>query len=323
MEKYKNIMVATITKYEKEKAALRKEITEGKEREVILAKSLDREIKVKEQIVTFWEPKQRELVRENVSTTWRTATCYISFTCDEHDSQFDWVITHYLSVSLYMLSLQPEYIFKVKNFVSWKNHVQEKKQEEKLTQQLVLPWRKRRAMAKIMSSWRSIATANRRVQEEEYWKQQVKDVSTQVVLHYEKATAELRKRLSSTELQLKFEKQDNAVVEEKLRQAFLRGVSALNREAFSLFRDAIPAVPVPAPAPPVTKKNDGGKNDGGKSQEELEQELADFSAQGADAAANIANVAIRQGMGRDGVSAHRLGSTLDEELPRSSVPAPL
>lgn len=122
-------------------------------------------------------------------------------------------------------------------FRRWKANVQRIKNDRETNRLWVRRYHQNRMMAQVLSSWRTVARAERKKKETMLWKKQMKDITTKLVNKYEKSLADLRSELAATLLQIRHKNEDQTFVEEKMKQAFMRGICALNREAMVLFND--------------------------------------------------------------------------------------
>ena len=117
----------------------------------------------------------------------------------------------------------------------WRKQFLEQQELKRTTAKLADPHYKRRVLAQVLSSWRSVARASKRAADERYWRDQVQQTTSNLIADYEKNLSELRHQLAQAEDVIRYHHEDQVAAEEKLRQAFIRGVCALNREAVSVF----------------------------------------------------------------------------------------
>lgn len=117
----------------------------------------------------------------------------------------------------------------------WRRSFLDQQELKRLTAKFVHPHYRKRMLLKVISSWRSQARASKRVADEAYWRGQIQETTAQLIQDYEKNLSELRHQLAQAEDVIRYHHEDQTMVEEKLKQAFIRGVCALNREALSVF----------------------------------------------------------------------------------------
>ncbi len=117
----------------------------------------------------------------------------------------------------------------------WRKQFLEETQMKRLTTKFVEPHQRRRVLTSVLSAWRSVARSSKRVADERYWRNQVQQTTTNLISDYEKNLGELRHQLAQAEDVIRYHHEDQSMMEEKLKQAFIRGVCALNREALSVF----------------------------------------------------------------------------------------
>lgn len=120
-------------------------------------------------------------------------------------------------------------------WASWRSQFLEEQTLKRLTSQVARPHYKKRVLLQVLSSWRSVARAGKRASDEKYWRNEVQQTTTNLIADYEKNLSELRHQLAQAEDVIRYHHEDQSMMEEKLKQAFIRGVCALNREAVSVF----------------------------------------------------------------------------------------
>jgi len=118
---------------------------------------------------------------------------------------------------------------------AWRKQFQDEQQAKRLTAKFAQPHWRRHVLQSVWGAWHSMARATKRKSDEEYWRDQVKQTTANLIADYEKNLSELRHQLAQAEDVIRYHHEDQSMMEEKLKQAFIRGVCALNREALSVF----------------------------------------------------------------------------------------
>jgi centrosomal protein POC5 len=120
-------------------------------------------------------------------------------------------------------------------FRKWVDFWKHAKRQDALTDKWVQPLLARRSLTRIFSAWRTAAVVKQKRTEEQFWKDQTRAISKRIINSYEQELHTLRQELATAKLEKKHTQEDGAVLEEQMKQAFMRGVCALNREAMAVF----------------------------------------------------------------------------------------
>jgi chromosome segregation ATPase len=122
-----------------------------------------------------------------------------------------------------------------RTFMSWVQQVKKAKAQRAVDARWVIPYSRRRQHTKIFTAWRTAAMEKRRKTDELFWQSSMKEMSHKLVDSYENALTQMRSHLDRLEKEVKTVREDGNILEEKMKQAFMRGVCALNREAMAVF----------------------------------------------------------------------------------------
>ena len=120
-------------------------------------------------------------------------------------------------------------------FGVWRYQFNLLQQQRMHTTKFIVPYYQRRILNGVFAAWRSRTAAAKRVSTELYWRSQMSQLSNQLVSDYEHSIRELRQQLAKAHEVIQFHADDQLNMESKLKQAFMRGVCAINREAMSVF----------------------------------------------------------------------------------------
>ena len=88
----------------------------------------------------------------------------------------------------------------------------------------------------IVCRWKATVEDAKRQAEYSLWQTQAKAFSQNLIRAYEEKLSEQRETLARQALQIKHQQQDNGLMEEKIKQALVRGVCALNRHTLTVFQ---------------------------------------------------------------------------------------
>ncbi|XP_075262910.1 centrosomal protein POC5-like isoform X2 [Convolutriloba macropyga] len=133
-----------------------------------------------------------------------------------------------------VVNKQSELISKSKLMFKWKNEM-ENAQREQLCLKMADVYRNRKLLARAWANWHCLI--------ENKWKERVEkacQLRAQEVCHkleekYQHQLEEMEKGLNDSRLQIESMQEEKLQYEENMRQAFLRGLSALNQEAHTIF----------------------------------------------------------------------------------------
>ena len=122
------------------------------------------------------------------------------------------------------------------------------------SQQKVTRHRTRQLQRSVFSQWRSTARQQRRETDVQHWQQQLTLARDTAVREKQEEVRRLKEEMSALLLTIRMHESDKADAEERMRQAFVRGVCALNKEAMSVFGASLEQQP--QPAHPATGKEE-------------------------------------------------------------------
>ena len=103
------------------------------------------------------------------------------------------------------------------------------------SQQRVQRYRTRQLQRAMFVQWRSNARTQRREADVQHWQQQLTLARETAVREKQEEVRRLKDEMSGLLLTIRMHESDKADAEERMRQAFVRGVCALNKEAMSVF----------------------------------------------------------------------------------------
>jgi hypothetical protein len=112
--------------------------------------------------------------------------------------------------------------------------------DQKRRDHIVLGHMHRYRTHKSFLAWRRMASQTRRTMNERFFANQLKATTGKIIASYEANLANLRAQVAEYELKFRHQKQDADLMEEKLKQALVRGVCALNRATLNVFNDRAP-----------------------------------------------------------------------------------
>jgi hypothetical protein len=122
--------------------------------------------------------------------------------------------------------------------MKWKNDCDKKRFITQYIYQTIIPYKKYIRLHKIFFFWKtkSFTLIHRRY--DAVWQQRLEVLSHKIINEYEIALQNLRTELECNQSELQSMKNEREQQEQNLKRAFMRGVSALNLEAMSLFAQA-------------------------------------------------------------------------------------
>ena len=123
-------------------------------------------------------------------------------------------------------------------------------------QQRVHRHRIRQLQRTIFAQWRSNARQQRREADVQHWQQQLTLARETAVREKGEEVRRLKEEMSALLLTVRMHESDKADAEERMRQAFVRGVCALNKEAMSVFGASLDQQPPPHTAAAASGKEE-------------------------------------------------------------------
>eukprot|EP01083_Nonionella_stella_P161058 527117_1 len=121
------------------------------------------------------------------------------------------------------------------SFYVWKEFFHQYKRLHEIEKFVIRPRRRLQYQIRVFSAWRSDARKTHDQKTKERWKNRIDYTSKKLIDKYEKSLAELRGELMVCQNKLSDEEGKRVLVEQNMKRAFMRGVSALNLEAMSMF----------------------------------------------------------------------------------------
>ena len=119
--------------------------------------------------------------------------------------------------------------------MKWKNDCEKKRFVANYVNHKIVPNKRRVRMQNIYYFWKNAALSRHHGRYDEIWQQRLETVSKKIITQYEININQLRDELQLRNHDLQQLHNDRNQQQQNLKRAFMRGVSALNLEAMSLF----------------------------------------------------------------------------------------
>lgn len=119
--------------------------------------------------------------------------------------------------------------------MKWKNDCDKKRFIANYVNNKILPNKQRTKLQNIFYFWKNRALSMHYGRYDEIWQKRLETVSKKIIEQYEINISELREELSSKSYELHSLQTERNQQQQDMKRAFMRGVSALNLEAMSLF----------------------------------------------------------------------------------------
>lgn len=120
--------------------------------------------------------------------------------------------------------------------MKWKNDCEKKKFVVDYINDTIIPNKRRIRMQRIYLFWKSQAMTQHARRYDEIWEKRLETVSKKIIEQYEVSIKQLREELNVKAGELQTLQKERAQQQQNMKRAFMRGVSALNLEAMSLFQ---------------------------------------------------------------------------------------
>merc|ERR1712228_118680 len=119
--------------------------------------------------------------------------------------------------------------------MKWKNDCDKKRFVSNYVNNKIIPNKNRIKMQNIYYFWKNQALTRHYSQYDELWQKRLETVSKKIIEQYEININQLRDELNTKSYALEQLQNDRNQQQQDMKRAFMRGVSALNLEAMSLF----------------------------------------------------------------------------------------
>eukprot|EP01084_Bolivina_argentea_P108008 193054_1 len=139
--------------------------------------------------------------------------------------------------------------------MKWKNDCDKKRFIVDYVNNKIIPNKKKMKMQKIYWFWKNKALTQHHSRYDEIWQKRLETLSKKIIEQYEINIKNLRNELNVKTHQLQQLHSERELQQQNMKRAFMRGVSALNLEAMSLFntKHIADARTVPVHVEPKTK----------------------------------------------------------------------
>ncbi|KAL6765167.1 hypothetical protein V8C86DRAFT_2462408 [Haematococcus lacustris] len=149
----------------------------------------------------------------------------------------------------------------VQTFYCWRQHAILSRQRKQRWQRAVHWHAKEHLLRHVLRAWRYVAQQDGRITMAHSFQSELQAVKQQLHDQYTASMNELRQQLAEADAALSREAVLREKLEENMKQAFMRGVCALNIEAMSIMKRGAPpggANPIPVMLPPSSSSQPPG-----------------------------------------------------------------
>ncbi|XP_063717472.1 centrosomal protein POC5-like isoform X2 [Symsagittifera roscoffensis] len=133
-----------------------------------------------------------------------------------------------------VVNKQSELLSKSKIMFKWKNEM-EAAQREQMCMKMAELYHNRKLIGKYWANWHCLIENKWRERVEKACQLRAQEICHQLEEKYQHQMEEMQKGLEESRLQIEAMQDEKQQYEENMRQAFLRGLSALNQEAHTIF----------------------------------------------------------------------------------------
>lgn len=132
-------------------------------------------------------------------------------------------------------------------FNRWRENSQLEK-KKKAMKKTAEEFRKNRLLRVFLQIWNRKTFQVRKINIDAAWHQKIEQVSNSIIAQYEQELAKLRSQLEMAHQQIEVFNTEKQKMHSEMKKAFMRGVTALNLEAMTMFSSTTKGAPEPVPS---------------------------------------------------------------------------